>query len=107
MENFTIEHTNVRTIFWKNLMTDLSHLNYNTSKHKIEYLCLSMFFVDGLPNLATFTIKTFNYFIQRHLIQFIFFWSTFCDSDNGTFFLVLINMISFTLKIIFTFVNKR
>ena len=71
MENFPIEHTNNRkNFFWKNLTTDISHLTFNTSKHIIKYLRLSMFFVDGLPNLATLTIKIFNHFIKKHLIQF-------------------------------------
>ena len=29
-----------------------------------------MFFVDGLPNSATLTIKIFNRFIKKHLIKF-------------------------------------
>ena len=36
----------------------------------IKYLCLSMFFVDGLLNSTTLTIKIFNHFIKKHLIKF-------------------------------------
>ena len=30
-----------------------------------------MFFVDGLPNSATLTIKIFNHLIKKHLIKSI------------------------------------
>ena len=33
----------------------------------IKYLCLSMFFVDGLPNSATLTIKILNPFPKKKI----------------------------------------
>ena len=43
----------------------MSHLTLTTSKHLVKYLCLSIFFVDGLPNSATLTIKIFNHFLKK------------------------------------------
>ena len=74
--NFHHRAYKFRNIFFrKNMTTDMSHLTWNTTRHIIKYLCLSMFFfffffVAGLPNLATLTIKIFNHFIKKHLIKF-------------------------------------
>ena len=70
MENFTTEHTNLGTLFLEKFHNRLASfdLKYFKTHNKVP---LSMFFVDGLPNSATLTIKIFNHFIKKHLIKYV------------------------------------
>ena len=64
MEIFAIEHTNLGIIFSEKC--DNRHVSFDLKYFKTHNkVPLSMFFVAGLPNSATLTIKIFNHFIKK------------------------------------------
>ena len=69
MEIFTIKHTNLGIIFSEKC--DNRHVSFDLKYFKTPnkvLLSVNVFF-DGLPNSATLTIKIFNHFIKKHLIN--------------------------------------